>query len=76
MFVVAETKVYEQMVDLVGGEILEGVGPVWCITWTHVGRRRGRVGGKKENTVLDNPSCLGRGLGSRGSRGSCFGNFN
>ena len=44
------------MVDLVGGEILEGVGPVWCVTWTHAGRRRGRVSGKQENSVPNNPN--------------------
>ena len=61
MFVVAETAVAKQMVDLVRGEILEGVGPVWCVTWTHVRRKCGWVGGKKENSVLANPSGLGRG---------------
>ena len=35
------------MVDLVGGEILEVVGPVQCVAWMHVERRRGRVGKKK-----------------------------
>ena len=39
--VVVETVVDKEMVDLVGGDILEGVGPVWCVTWTHVRRRRG-----------------------------------
>ena len=71
MFVVAETTAAKQMVDLIGGEILEGVGPVQCVTWKHVRRRCGRVGGKKENTILANTSCLGHGIGRRGSRGSC-----
>ena len=52
MFVVAEITVAKNMVDLVGGDILEGVGPVWCVTWTHVGRRRGRVGGKRRIASL------------------------
>ena len=47
MFVVTETTVSEKMVYLVGGNILEGVGPVRCVTWTHVRRRRSRVGGEK-----------------------------
>ena len=76
MFVVVETTFDKQTADLVGGEILEGVGLVRCVTWTQVGRRRGRVGGKKKNCILANPSCLGRGIGNRGRRGSCFGNVN
>ena len=79
MFVVAETMVAKKILDLVGGEILEGVGPVQYFAWTHIGGRRGRVGEKKENSVLADPSCLRRGLGGRGSResrGSCFENVN
>ena len=74
VFVVVEMAVSKQMLYLVGGEILEGVRPVWCVTWTHVGRRCGWVGGKKDNSVLDNPSGLRRGLGRRGCCGSCVGN--
>ena len=74
MLVVAETTVDEHMSDLVISEILEGVGPVQCVTWTHSGIRRGRVGGKKENSGLANPSCLGHGIGIRGSRGICVRN--
>ena len=63
------------MLDLVIGEILEGVGPVQCVTWTHAGRRLGRVGGK-ENSGLAKSSCLGHGIGIRGSRGICVRNVN
>ena len=76
VFVVAETVVSKQMVDIVGGEILEGVGPVQCVTWTHIRRRRGWVGEKKENIVLANKSGLGRGLGIRGCCRSGVGNVN
>ena len=41
VLVFAETSVSKQMVDLVGGEIMKEVGHVWCVKWTHVGRRRG-----------------------------------
>ena len=48
MLVVAEPTVAEEVVDLVGSEVLEGVGPVWSITAADIRRGGGGVSAKCE----------------------------
>ena len=52
MSVVAEAVVTKEIVDFVGGEILEGVRTVWYVTLMLIEGKRGRVGGKRRIASL------------------------
>ena len=54
VFVVAKPTVAEEVVDLVGSEALEGVGPVWGIAAADIRRGCGGVSAKREECSLVN----------------------
>ena len=58
VFVVAKPTIAEEVIDLVGSEVLEGVGPVWSITAADIRRGCGDVSAEREECRVVNTRCL------------------